>query len=212
MAREGSGSVTQRSYGYARVSSADQNLDRQLDAFSSLDLDAVYEDKASGKDFERPGWRRLKRRLRPGDVLYVLSIDRLGRNYDEILDVWRELTRERGVDVVVLDMPLLDTRKTVDGVTGSFISDIVLQLLAYVAQLEREKIHERQAQGIAAARARGKHLGRPPIERPDVFPQVKDDFDSGRLTRREAAAALDVSPSTFDTWRKSAEPAMACRG
>lgn len=204
--------MAQRSYGYARVSSVDQNLDRQLDAFSGLELDAVYEDKASGKDFERPGWRRLKRRLRPGDVLYVLSIDRLGRNYDEILDVWRELTRERGVDVVVLDMPLLDTRKTVDGVTGSFISDIVLQLLAYVAQLEREKIHERQAQGIAAARARGKHLGRPPIERPAIFSQVKDDFDSGRLTRREAAVALGVGTSTFDTWRKGAAAEMTCRG
>lgn len=190
-----------RSFGYARVSSADQNLDRQLDAFAELGLDAVYEDKASGKDFDRPGWRRLKRRLRPGDVLYVLSIDRIGRNYDEIIAEWRELTRDKGVDIVVLDMPLLDTRKSVDGVTGSFISDIVLQLLAYVAQLEREKIHERQAQGIAAAKARGKHLGRPRIEQPSTFNEIKRDFEDGRITRREAAHRLGVSPSTFDTWR-----------
>lgn len=190
-----------RSFGYARVSSADQNLDRQLDAFAELGLDAVYEDKASGKDFERPGWRRLKRRLRPGDVLYVLSIDRIGRNYDEIIAEWRELTRDKGVDIVVLDMPLLDTRKSVDGVTGSFISDIVLQLLAYVAHLEREKIHERQAQGIAAAKARGKHLGRPRIEQPSTFNEIKRDFEDGRITRREAAERLGVSPSTFDAWR-----------
>ncbi len=190
-----------RSFGYARVSSADQNLDRQLDAFAELGLDAVYEDKASGKDFDRPGWRRLKRRLRAGDVLYVLSIDRIGRNYDEIIAEWRELTRDRGVDIVVLDMPLLDTRKSVDGVTGSFIADIVLQLLAYVAQVEREKIHERQAQGIAAAKARGKHLGRPRIERPPTFHEIKGDFDDGRITRREAAERLGVSPSTFDAWR-----------
>ena len=111
-----------RSFGYARVSSADQNLDRQLDAFAELGLDAVYEDKASGKDFDRPGWRRLKRRLRAGDVLYVLSIDRIGRNYDEIIAEWRELTRDRGVDIVVLDMPLLDTRSDAEGVTGAFTS------------------------------------------------------------------------------------------
>ena len=191
-----------RSFGYARVSSADQTLDRQLDAFAELGLDAVYEDKASGKDFERPGWRRLKRRLRPGDVLYVLSIDRIGRNYDEIIAEWRELTRDKGVDIVVLDMPLLDTRSDAEGVTGAFISDIVLQLLAYVAHVEREKILERQAQGIAAAKARGKHLGRPRIEQPPAFDQIKQDFDDGIITRREAAARLGVSPSTFDTWRR----------
>lgn len=195
--------MASRSYGYARVSTSDQNLDRQLDAFAKLDLDDVFEDSASGKDFDRPGWRRLKRRLRPGDVLYVVSIDRLGRNYDEILDVWRELTRDKQVDIVVLDMPLLDTRKTAEGVTGSFISDIVLQLLAYVAQVEREKIRERQAQGIAAAKARGKRFGRPPIQKPDTFEQVKGDFESRRITRREAASLLGVSPSTFDAWRKN---------
>lgn len=195
--------MASRSYGYARVSTSDQNLDRQLDAFAKLDLDAVFEDSASGKDFDRPGWRRLKRRLKPGDVLYVVSIDRLGRNYDEILDVWRELTRDKQVDIVVLDMPLLDTRNRTDGVTGSLISDIVLQLLAYVAQVEREKIRERQAQGIAAAKARGKRFGRPPIQKPDTFEQVKGDFESRRITRKEAASLLGVSPSTFDAWRKN---------
>ena len=190
-----------RSFGYARVSSVDQNLDRQLDAFAELGLDAVYEDKASGKDFDRPGWRRLKRRLRAGDVLYVLSIDRIGRNYDEIIAEWRELTRDRGVDIVVLDMPLLDTRSDAEGVTGAFISDIVLQLLAYVAHLEREKIRERQAQGIAAARARGKHLGRPRIARPDCYEAVREEFLRGDLTRRQAARRLQVSVSTFDRWR-----------
>ncbi len=190
-----------RSFGYALVSSADQNLDRQLDAFAELGLDAVYEDKASGKDFDRPGWRRLKRRLRAGDVLYVLSIDRIGRNYDEIIAEWRELTRDRGVDIVVLDMPLLDTRSDAEGVTGAFISDIVLQLLAYVAHLEREKIRERQAQGIAAARARGKHLGRPRIARPDCYEAVREEFLRGDLTRRQAARRLQVSVSTFDRWR-----------
>lgn len=172
--------MASRSYGYARVSTSDQNLDRQLDAFAKLDLDAVFEDSASGKDF-----------------------DRLGRNYDEILDVWRELTRDKQVDIVVLDMPLLDTRNRTDGVTGSLISDIVLQLLAYVAQVEREKIRERQAQGIAAAKARGKRFGRPPIQKPDTFEQVKGDFESRRITRKEAASLLGVSPSTFDAWRKN---------
>lgn len=191
-----------RSFGYARVSTADQNLDRQLDAFKDLHLDAIYTDKATGKNFDRPGWRRLKRRLKTGDILYVMSIDRLGRNYDEILKIWRELTRERGVNMVVLDMPLLDTRNAVDGITGSFLSDIVLQLLAYVAQLEREKIHERQAQGIAAARARGKHLGRPAIPRPNNYEIILKQFEDGRITRKKAARLLGVSPSTFDTWRR----------
>lgn len=194
--------MASRLFGYARVSAADQNLDRQLDTFSKLDLDKIVTDKASGKNFDRPGWRSLIRRLKPGDVLYVASIDRLGRNYDEILSVWQDLTHERGVDVVVLDMPLLDTRNTVGGLTGNFLSNIVLQLLAYVAQMERDKIRERQAQGIAAARARGKHLGRPRIEQPPTYAFVKNAFDQGEITRKEAAQQLGVSLSTFDSWRR----------
>lgn len=194
--------MASRLFGYARVSAADQNLDRQLDTFSKLDLDEIVTDKASGKNFDRPGWRSLIRRLKPGDVLYVASIDRLGRNYDEILSVWQDLTHERGVDVVVLDMPLLDTRNTVGGLTGNFLSNIVLQLLAYVAQMERDKIRERQAQGIAAARARGKHLGMPRIEQPPTYTFVKNAFDQGEITRKEAAQQLGVSLSTFDSWRR----------
>lgn len=194
--------MASRLFGYARVSAADQNLDRQLDTFSKLDLDEIVTDKASGKNFDRPGWRSLIRRLKPGDVLYVASIDRLGRNYDEILSVWQDLTHERGVDVVVLDMPLLDTRNTVGGLTGNFLSNIVLQLLAYVAQMERDKIRERQAQGIAAARARGKHLGRLRIEQPPTYTFVKNAFDQGEITRKEAAQQLGVSLSTFDSWRR----------
>lgn len=143
-------------YGYARVSSREQNLDRQLDALQAFGVkdEAIYADKASGKDFERPAWRRLMGELRPGDVLVVKSIDRLGRDYAEILDVWRDVTKARGVAIVVLDMPVLDTRKECDGITGVLIADIVLQLLSYVAQIERENIRQRQAEGIAAASRR----------------------------------------------------------
>ena len=138
-------------YGYARVSSREQNLDRQLDALRAFGVEdgAVYADKASGKDFERPAWHRLMGELRPGDVLAVKSIDRLGRDYAEILDVWRDVTKTRGVFVVVLDMPVLDTREERDGITGVLIADIVLQLLSYVAQIERENIRQRQAEGIS---------------------------------------------------------------
>lgn len=146
-----------KTYAYARVSSRDQNLSRQLDAFAEAGVErtCVFADKASGKDFARPEYRRLLRRLRAGDTLYIASIDRLGRNYNEIIEQWRIITKEKGVEVVVLDMPLLDTRERPDNVTGAFIADIVLQLLSYVAQIERESIHRRQAEGIEAARARG---------------------------------------------------------
>ena len=153
-------------YGYARVSSRDQNLNRQLDALGAYGVGSenIYADHASGKDFDRPRYRELLRTLGDGDVLVVLSIDRLGRNYSEILEEWRRITKELGVAIVVLDMPLLDTRTRVSGapdVTNTLIADIVLQLLSYVAQVERENIHRRQAEGIAAARARGVRFGRP---------------------------------------------------
>ena len=184
-------------YGYARVSSREQNLDRQLDALRAFGVadGAVYADKASGKDFERPAWHRLMGELRPGDVLAVKSIDRLGRDYAEILDVWRDVTKARGVFVVVLDMPVLDTREERDGITGVLIADIVLQLLSYVAQIERENIRQRQAEGIAAAKARGVSFGRPRKKRPANYQETREAFWGGRITRKEAAARCNIRTS-----------------
>lgn len=184
-------------YGYARVSSREQNLDRQLDALRAFGVEdgAVYADKASGKDFERPAWHRLMGELRPGDVLAVKSIDRLGRDYAEILDVWRDVTKARGVFVVVLDMPVLDTREERDGITGVLIVDIVLQLLSYVAQIERENIRQRQAEGIAAAKARGVSFGRPRKKRPANYQETREAFWGGRITRKEAAARCNIRTS-----------------
>lgn len=192
--------LEQRVYGYARVSSRDQHLDRQLDALRAFGVDEVFADKASGRDFERPAWRRLKARLSQGDVLVVGSIDRLGRSYEEVVDQWRDITRIRGATVVVLDMPLLDTRRGRDGVTGALIGDIVLQLLSYVAQVERESIHRRQAEGIAAARARGVRFGRPEKRRPASYASTREAYLAGHITRREAASRLEISISTFDKW------------
>lgn len=189
-----------RTYGYARVSTREQNLDRQLRALEEFGVDEVFADKASGKDFERPGWARLAGALRAGDVLVVKSIDRLGRDYEEVVEQWRAVTKERGADVVVLDMPLLDTRGGRGGVTGALISDIVLQLLSYVAQVERESIHQRQAEGIAAARARGVRFGRPRKRRPGLYGDAKGSYLAGDITRSEAARRLKVSVSTFDKW------------
>lgn len=184
-------------YGYARVSSREQNLDRPLDALRAFGVEdgAVYADKASGKDFERPAWHRLMGELRPGDVLAVKSIDRLGRDYAEILDVWRDVTKARGVFVVVLDMPVLDTREERDGITGVLIADIVLQLLSYVAQIERENIRQRQAEGIAAAKARGVSFGRPRKKRPANYQETREAFWGGRITRKEAAARCNIRTS-----------------
>lgn len=184
-------------YGYARVSSREQNLDRQLDALRAFGVEdgAVYADKASGKDFERPAWHRLMGELRPGGVLAVKSIDRLGRDYAEILDVWRDVTKARGVFVVVLDMPVLDTREERDGITGVLIADIVLQLLSYVAQIGRENIRQRQAEGIAAAKARGVSFGRPRKKRPANYQETREAFWGGRITRKEAAARCNIRTS-----------------
>lgn len=194
-----------RTYGYARVSSRDQNLSRQLDALREFGLEErlIYQDKASGKDFERPRWRALMRALRPGDVLVVKSIDRLGRNYEEILNEWRRITKEKKAAIVVLDMPLLDTRTAHDDVTGIFVADIMLQLLSYIAQIERENTRQRQKEGIAAARARGVRFGRPSIERPDCWPDVRRAFLAGEVTRQQAADRMGVSCTTFDRWRKT---------
>lgn len=194
-----------RIYGYARVSSADQNLDRQLDALERFPVQTnlIYADKASGKDFRRPQYQRLLRRLREGDVLVIKSIDRLGRDYREVLDEWRRITMDKCVAIVVLDMPLLDTREQPNGITGTFIADLVLQVLSYAAQVERENIKQRQAEGIASARSRGIRFGRPMIERPENYRSVVQSFKGGGVTRRDAAALLGVSPSTFDRWRRA---------
>lgn len=193
-----------RMYGYARVSSKDQNLDRQLDAFETFGVprDAIFADKASGKDFDRPEYRRLVESLAEGDVVVIKSIDRLGRNYEEILTEWRTITKERKAAIVVLDMPLLDTRERRDGLTNVLISDIVLQLLSYVAQVERENIKQRQAEGIAAAQARGVRFGRPKKKRPSCYEATKASYLGGHITRQEAADRMKVCVSTFDRWLK----------
>ncbi len=188
-------------YGYIRVSSKDQNEDRQRVAMHDAGVDErhIFMDKQSGKDFDRPGWRRVLRKLKPGDTLIVKSIDRLGRNYDEILDQWRFITKEKQAHIVVLDMPLLDTRQGRD-LTGTLIADIVLQLLSYVAQTEREFIRQRQAEGIAAAKERGVRFGRKPLERPPEYETVKAMWQLGTVSAREAAAQLSVAHKTFLKW------------
>lgn len=193
-----------KEYGYARVSSKEQNLNRQIDALTEFGLSPrrIYSDKASGKDFNRPQYRRLLRRIEHGDTIVIKSIDRLGRDYEEIIQEWRRITKTKGVYIVVLDMPLLDTRDRPDNVTGVFIADIVLQLLSYVAQVERESIRQRQAEGIAAAKARGVKFGRPAIERPGNFDEVMALFRQKTITRKKASEMLRVSPSTFDKWRR----------
>ena len=188
-------------YGYIRVSSRDQNEDRQLLAMQEACVEErhIYLDKQSGKDFDRPGYRRLLKKLKPGDTLIIKSIDRLGRNYDEILEQWRVITKEKQAAVVVLDMPLLDTRQGRD-LTGTLIADIVLQLLSYVAQTEREFIRQRQAEGIAAAKERGVQFGRKPLERPPEYETVKAVWQHGEISAREAASRLNVAHKTFLKW------------
>lgn len=197
-------------YGYARVSAKDQSLARQLDALQELGLsdDFIFTDKASGKDFNRPSYQQLMRKLNPGDVVFVKSIDRLGRNYQEIIEEWRSITQQKGAHIVVLDMPLLDTRNDKGELTSVFITDVVLQLLSYVAQVERDNIKQRQAEGIASAKARGVRFGRPRIERPGIYEKTKRAYEKGSITRREAADRLKVSVTTFDTWMKEDRKAL----
>lgn len=185
-------------YGYVRVSSRDQNEDRQLLALREVGVteDMIYLDKQSGKDFERPNYKRLLRRLQQDDLLYIKSIDRLGRNYDEILQQWRIITKEKGVDIVVLDMPLLDTRRGKD-LMGTFLSDIVLQVLSFVAENERTNIRQRQAEGIAAARARGVRFGRPLRPLPANFHSVYRRWKQGEITGTAAARECDMPLATF---------------
>ena len=189
-------------YGYIRVSTREQNGDRQLIAMREFGVaeEHIYTDRQSGKNFERPSYRRLMKKIRPGDTLVVKSIDRLGRDYGEILEQWRVITKERGADIVVIEFPLLDTRQRERDLTGIFIADLVLQILCYVAQTEREFTHQRQAEGIAAAKARGVRFGRPPKERPVGFGEVRGSWERGEISAREAAKRLCVDRMTFLSW------------
>lgn len=185
-------------YGYIRVSSRDQNEDRQLVALKEVGVSekSIYLDKQSGKDFNRPQYKKLLRKLKKDDLLYIKSIDRLGRNYEEILQQWHVLTKEKGIDIVVLDMPLLDTRRGKD-LMGTFLSDIVLQVLSFVAENKRTNIRQRQAEGIAAAKARGVKFGRPPLPLPDNFYEVHKEWRTKKITLKQAANACNMPVGTF---------------
>ena len=185
-------------YGYMRVSSKEQNEDRQKIALTEMGVpeNNIYMDKQSGKDFERTQYKRLLRKLNENSVLYIKSIDRLGRNYGELNEQWRIITKEKKADIVVIDMPLLDTRRE-KNLLGTFISDVVLALLSYVAENERTNIKQRQAEGIAAAKARGVKFGRPPLPIPENFYQMHKDWRAGRITIEEAARACNMCPKTF---------------
>lgn len=188
----------QKIYGYLRVSTREQKEDRQRIALMDIGIpqNRIYMDRQSGKDFDRPQYKRLLKKLGQGCVLYVKSIDRLGRNYKDLTEQWRIITREKGADIVVLDMPLLDTRRD-KNLLGTFISDIVLALFSYVAENERENIRQRQAEGIAAARKRGVHFGRPSKPLPDNFDPVYQAWKAGSLRTAEAAAECGMPLSTF---------------
>ena len=185
-------------YGYARVSTREQNEERQLIALREFGLNngQIILDKQSGKDFDRRGYRRLLRKLKDGDTLVIKSIDRLGRNYEEILEQWRVITKEKGAAIVVLDMPLLDTRRGKD-LMGTFLSDIVLQVLSFVAENERSNIRQRQAEGIAAAKARGVRFGRPPLPLPENFQEVYRAWRGKQITLKQAAQACQMPEGTF---------------
>ena len=185
-------------YGYVRVSSTDQNEDRQMIALRQKGVEDkhIFMDKQSGKDFERPQYKKMVKKMRQGDLLYVLSIDRLGRNYDEIQHQWRILTKEIGIDICVIDMPLLDTRRSKD-LLGTFVADLVLQVLSFAAHNERDNIRKRQAEGIAAAKARGVHMGRPVIEAPPSFEQIVKSWEKKEITMEDAMIRCGMSETTF---------------
>ena len=195
-------------YGYIRVSSKDQNEDRQRIAMQEVGVPdgSIIMDKQSGKDFNRPQYKKLLRKLKKDDLLYIKSIDRLGRNYEEIQQQWRHLTKDKGIDIVVLDMPLLDTRRGKD-LMGTFLSDIVLQVLSFVAENERCNIRQRQAEGIAAAKAKGVKFGRPPLPLPENFYEIHRNWRMKKLTVKQAAQACSMPVSTFyDKAKKIEKP------
>jgi len=191
-------------YGYVRVSTKEQNEDRQLLALLECGVheENIFIDKQSGKDFNRPRYCQLMKKMMPGDTLIIKSIDRLGRNYEEIMDQWRIITKDQQVSIAVLDMPLLDTRQKERDLTGVFIADLVLQILSYVAQTEREFLHQRQAEGIAVARAKGVRFGRPPLTRPEEFVDLCGAWHSQKVSARFAAKQLGISPRTFMLWAR----------
>ena len=197
-------------YGYIRVSSHDQNEDRQMIALRELEIPEknIFMDKQSGKNFNRPQYKKMVRKMKKDDLLYVKSIDRLGRKYKEILEQWRILTKEKGIDIMVLDMPLLDTRRGKD-LMGTFLSDIVLQVLSFVAENERSNIRQRQAEGIAAAKARGIKFGRPAIKTPDNFGQMIKKWEKKEITTQEVMEACGMSEATF--YRRLQEYRLAQR-
>lgn len=191
-------------YGYVRVSTREQREDRQLFAMKDFGVteENIFLDKQSGKDFDRKAYRKLLKKIKPGDTLVIKSIDRLGRDYGEILEQWRIITKEKQAAVVVIDIPLLDTRQKGRDLTGTFIADLVLQILSYVAQTEREFIHQRQAEGIKAAKARGVRFGRPPLERPEMFQTLAEAWERNEISAREAGRRLGISYKTFQAWAK----------
>lgn len=186
-------------YGYVRVSTKEQNIDRQLVEMYAQGLNdkTIFIDKQSGKDFERDEYQKLKKKLKSGDLLIIKSIDRLGRNYDMIIDEWRTLVNDMNVDIQVLDMPLLDTRTEGKNLVGKFISDIVLQILSFVAENERENIKKRQAEGIRIAKEKGKHLGRPKLKLPKNFTIIADEYKKKEITLSAALSSLKMNRSTF---------------
>ena len=198
-------------YGYVRVSTREQNEKRQLIALEEMSIpqEHLFIDKQSGEDFRRPQYQKMVKRLKTDDLLYIKSIDRLGRNYEEILEQWRILTKEKKIDIVVLDMPLLDTRRGKD-LMGTFLSDVVLQVLSFVAENERANIRQRQAEGIAAAKARGVHFGPQPRTLPDGFEELRQAWRSGQITLRAAAEACGIPKSTFRDASLRVEMAADC--
>ena len=194
-------------YGYARVSSKDQNLDRQIEALlnAGVNREQIFIEKVSGKDFDRKMYKKLYKQLKHGDVLFIKSIDRLGRNYNEIMEQWRLINRVKKVDIVVLNFDLLDTRQYVNGLTGQFISDMVLQILSYVAQVERENILERQKEGIRIAHEKGIKFGRPKKNYPPDFLSIYKDWKEHKISKREAARRLNANTTLFTRWTNDYE-------
>ena len=192
-----------KAYGYIRVSTREQNEERQRIAMRDFGVpeERIYLDKLSGKSLDRPAWQKLIRRLKPGDILVVKSVDRIGRSYADVIETWRVLTKGKGVAIVVLDMPLLDTRSVRDSM-GIFIADLVLQILSYFAQIEREFNHQRQAEGIAAAKARGVKFGRPRKKPSAAFHALRTQWETGAISANGAARMLGVAPNTFHQWVK----------
>lgn len=188
--------------GYARVSTTDQNLDRQIEAFNKFGVDKIYSDKMSGKDFDRTNYIKMLQSLKTGDVLVIKSIDRLGRNYDLIIEQWHKISYSIKADIVVLDMPLLDTRDKERGLTGKFISDIVLQILSYVAETERNNIKQRQAEGIRIAKEKGVHLGRPATKIPDNFKEVAKNWHKKAISISQAIEQTRLKRTTFLKYAK----------